>query len=69
MNFIERKVSVKSVISFLVKEGVEVDDSEAAIILDFLYLMAKNHSNSEDVENVHNPKERSNSLKSTATNL
>jgi predicted amino acid-binding ACT domain protein len=65
MNFIERKISVKRAISVLAKNGIEVDDSEASVILDFLYLIAKNYSKKEEVENAHNPKERSNSLKST----
>ncbi len=65
MNFIERKISVKRAILILAKSGIEVDDSEASIILDFLYLIAKNYSKNEEAENTHNPKEKSNSLKST----
>lgn len=65
MNFIERKISVKRAISVLAKNGIEVDDSEASIILDFLYLIAKNYRKKEEVENIYNPKEKSNSLKST----
>lgn len=62
MNFIERKISVKQAISILSKCGIEVDNREANIILDFLYLMAKNYSKCEEVEKSHNPKEKSNSL-------
>ncbi|SDP94735.1 hypothetical protein SAMN05428975_3985 [Mucilaginibacter sp. OK268] len=65
MNFIERKVSVKRAIFVLAKNGIEVDDSEASVILDFLYLIAKNYSKKEEVENAHNPKEKSNTSKST----
>lgn len=42
MNFIDKKVSVGGAIAILAKNGIEVDDEEAAVILDFLYLMAKN---------------------------
>jgi hypothetical protein len=49
----------------LAKNGIEVDDSEASVILDFLYLIAKNYSKKEEIENAHNPKEKSNSLKTT----
>lgn len=65
MNFIERKISVKRAIPILAKSGIEVNDSEASVILDFLYLIAKNYSKDEKAENTHNPKEKSSSLKST----
>ena len=67
MNFIERKISVKRAISVLAKNGIEVDDSEASVILDFLYLIAKNYSKKEEVENTLNPKEKSNTSKSAIT--
>jgi len=67
MNFIERKISVKRAISVLAKNGIEVDDSEASVILDFLYLIAKNYSKKEEVEITLNPKEKSNTSKSTIT--
>ena len=67
MNFIERKISVKRAISVLAKNGIEVDDSEASVILDFLYLIAKNYSKKEEVENTLNTKEKSNTSKSTIT--
>jgi len=38
MNFIERKISAKKAISILAKYGIKVEDYEADIILDFLYL-------------------------------
>lgn len=63
MNFIERKISVKRAISILAKNGV--DEREADVILEFLYLVAKNYSKTEEVQNAQNPKNRSNSLKST----
>lgn len=43
MNFTDKKVSVRRAIAILAKNGIEVDDDEATVIVDFLYLMAKNH--------------------------
>lgn len=43
MNFTDKKVSVKRTIMILAKNGIKVDDKEATVILDFLYLMAKNN--------------------------
>lgn len=64
MNFIERKISNRKAISILAKSGIEVEDHEADIILDFLYLMAKNYTENNKVENDRNPKEKSNLSKS-----
>jgi hypothetical protein len=60
MNFKERKMSANQAISILAKYGIELDYDEANIILDFLYLMAKNYNKNGKVENSHNPKEKSN---------
>ncbi len=38
MNFTDKKVSIKRAIAILVKNGIEVDDDEATVIVDFLYL-------------------------------
>lgn len=43
MNFTDKKVSVKRAIAILAKNGIEVDNDEATVIVDFLYLMAKNY--------------------------
>lgn len=43
MNFIDKKVSNKGTIEILAKKGIQVDDDEATVILDFLYLMSKNY--------------------------
>lgn len=51
MNFIERRVSVNRAIAVLVKGGIEVDDGEAAVILEFLYLMSKNSNTSKEETN------------------
>lgn len=69
MNFIERKISVKRAISILAKNGIKVDEIEADMILDFLYLVGRNHCKNEMVENSHNPKEKSNSLKSASKSI
>lgn len=60
MNFRERKISTSQAISILSKHGIKLDYHEAVIILDFLYLMAKNYDKNERVENSPNPKEKSN---------
>lgn len=43
MKFIDRKVSIKRAIAILAKKGIQVDNDEATVILDFLYLMSKNY--------------------------
>jgi len=55
MNFTDKKVSVRRAITILAKNGIEVDDDEAMVIVDFLYLMAKNHTK-ENVEKTSKPK-------------
>jgi predicted amino acid-binding ACT domain protein len=57
MSFIDKTVSVKKVISILAKNGVQVEDSEAGIILDFLYIIARNHNKNESSQNALNLKE------------
>lgn len=44
MNFTDKKVSVQKAITILAKDDIQVDDQEAFIILDFLYLMAKSYN-------------------------
>lgn len=51
MNFIDKKVSVQQTIETLARKGIHVDDEEAVVILDFLYLMSKNHKEIEEDEN------------------
>ena len=41
-SFADRKVSLKRANSILDKNNIEVNDNEAGIILDFLYLVARN---------------------------
>lgn len=51
MNFINRKISVNQAIVILAKSGIEVDDGEAAVILDFLYLISENRNKPEEGKN------------------
>ena len=60
MDFIDRKVSSKKAIGLLVRNGIEVNDEEAAVILNFLYLMAKIHNRKIALKDAEIPKEKSN---------
>lgn len=51
MNFVDRKVSVERAIIMLAKNGIDVDEREAAVILDFLYLISKNSNKLEEAKN------------------
>ena len=46
-NFTVRNISSKRAVQILAKNNIEINDSEAAIILDFLYHMAQNHNKHE----------------------
>ncbi|SHN32932.1 hypothetical protein SAMN05216524_11025 [Mucilaginibacter sp. OK098] len=46
--------------AILAKNGIQVDDTEASVILDFLYIIAKNHSKQEAKQNASYLKENSN---------
>ena len=50
MNFIDKRVSTKQAIEILTQNGIHVDEDEAAVILDFLYLMSKNHKERKKAE-------------------
>lgn len=50
MNFIDKKVSNKRAIVLLAKSGIQVNEEEADIILDFLYLVAKNYNKPEKIQ-------------------
>ncbi|WP_407484591.1 PTS sugar transporter subunit IIBC [Elizabethkingia miricola] len=52
MNFNNKKVSVKKVTAVLAKNDIQVNDDEAAVILDFLYLMAKNYKEAKEEQNL-----------------
>jgi hypothetical protein len=49
MNFIDKNVSVEKAVIILSKNGIQVNDKEAKIILELLYLVSKNY---------HKPKEK-----------
>jgi len=50
MNFIDKRVSIKQAIEILTQKGIYVDEDEAIVILDFLYLMSKNHKERKKAE-------------------
>lgn len=43
MNFIEKNVSVEKAVAILSKNGIQVNENEAKIILELLYLVSKNY--------------------------
>lgn len=47
MKFQEKKVSIKSAITILAKNKIDVNTDEAVIILDLLYLIAKTYKKTE----------------------
>lgn len=44
MNFIDRNVSVEQAIIILAKNGVQINEKEAKIILELLYLVSKSYN-------------------------
>ncbi len=52
MNFIYKKVSTKQTIDILAQHDIHVNDDEAAVVLDFLYLMSKNYREPQEDEKV-----------------
>jgi len=54
-NFTDRKISLKRAVAILAKNYIEVNDSEAAIILNFLYHIAQN-DNQDKVQKIGNLK-------------
>lgn len=44
MNFIDRNVSSQQAIIILAKNGVQVNEKEAKIILELLYLVSKSYN-------------------------
>ena len=51
--------------SILAKNGIQVDNTEASVILEFLYIIAKNYNKHRANQNAPNLKENSN-LEKTA---
>jgi len=60
MNFIDKKVSTKQIIEILEREVIHVDDEEATVIIDFLYLITKNYKEIEEDKKHQNPNRNSN---------
>ncbi|MFA6058736.1 MAG: hypothetical protein WC756_11100 [Taibaiella sp.] len=52
MNFTDKKIPDKRAIGMLSKNGIQVDEEEAAIILEFLYLVSKNHPKTKEEKDV-----------------
>ena len=46
-NFTVRNISLKRAVEILAKNNIEINNSETAIILDFLYHIAQNHNKYE----------------------
>lgn len=65
MNFTYKKVSVQQTIETLARQRIHVDDEEAVVILDFLYLMSKNYKEIEEDENHLNLNRNSNLCRKT----
>jgi hypothetical protein len=47
MNFIDKKITVNQAITILAKNNIDADENDASVILDFLYLIAKNSNKIE----------------------
>lgn len=61
-NFANRIILIKRAIAIMLKNKIQIDESEATVIVDFLYIMAKTYS-FNDAKHVNNPKWMSNHLK------
>lgn len=48
MNFINKNISIEEAITLLARNGIQVNDGETTIILDFLYLMSKNYKKTKE---------------------
>jgi hypothetical protein len=59
-NFTVKKVSLKGAIKILAKNRVEVNEDEAAIILDFLYHIAQSYYKHDAHKKMSNLKGKSN---------
>lgn len=51
MNFIDKNVSVKQAIIILAKNGIQINENEATIILELLYLVSKNYNKPKEEKN------------------
>ncbi|MBZ4035343.1 PTS sugar transporter subunit IIBC [Flavobacterium sp. 17A] len=53
MNFIEKNVSVEEAVIILSQNGIQVDEKEAKIILELLYLVSKNYDKPKEKKILH----------------
>jgi len=61
--FSGKKVSLNRVMNTLESKGISIDEDQAKMILDFLYLIAKTYSIIESNKNrVYNPNKKSNNF-------
>jgi site-specific DNA recombinase len=67
-NFKDRRVAVKKAINMLANNGIHVVENDAALILNFLYIVAKSTKSAEATPCINNLKEKSNSVKMTLLN-
>lgn len=52
MNFIEKNISVEKAIIILSKNGIQVNEKKAKIILELLYLVSKNYDKPKEKKNI-----------------
>jgi hypothetical protein len=67
-NFNDRRVTVKKAIAILAKSNIHVDENDAAVILNFLYLIAKSTKAQDRTNDQNNLKEKSNPGKTALLN-
>lgn len=53
MNFIEKNVTVEKAVIILSKNGIQVDEKEAKIILELLYLVSKNYDKPKEKKTLY----------------
>ena len=54
-NFTARNISPKRAVQILAKNNIEINDSEAAIFLNFLYQIAQNHNKHKAYKKIVTP--------------
>lgn len=53
MNFLEKNVSVEKAVIILSKNGIQINEKEAKIILELLYLVSKITTNQKRKKNLY----------------
>jgi hypothetical protein len=64
-NFTDKKITAKLATAILAKSNIQVDDNETAIILDFLYLIARTYNKHNSNQKRSYPLSRNRTLKNT----